>query len=146
MRRSWTMALSAALLALTLYPAPASAKVIRTLTTPMSGAEEAPNPGDPDGTGFAVIELDHKAGEVCFELTVQNISPAVASHIHEGPPGQAGPIVVTLAPPPTDGDSSGCVPADERLIKDIHAHPFRYYVNVHTSDFPGGAVRGQLGD
>ena len=145
MRRTLTMALPAALLALTLYPTTASAKVIRTLTTPMSGAEEAPNPGDPDGTGFAVIELDHKAGEVCFELIVQNIAPATASHIHEGPPGQAGPVVVTLTPP-TDGDSSGCVAADEKLIKDIHAHPFRYYVNVHNAEFPGGAVRGQLGD
>jgi hypothetical protein len=146
MKRSWTMALSAAVLALALYPAPASAKVIRTLTTDMSGAEEAPTPGDPDGTGFAVIELDPKAEEVCFELTVSNITPAFASHIHEGPPGQAGPIVVTLSPPPTDGDSSGCVSADEKLIKDIRAHPFRYYVNVHTLDFPNGAVRGQLGD
>lgn len=117
----------------------------RTLTTPLLGAEEVPGPGDPDGSGFAVITLNSGQGEVCWELTVSNISPATAAHIHSGPAGVAGPVVVTLSPP-TDGSSDGCVAADPVLIKDIRKNSTNYYVNVHNTEYPAGALRGQLGD
>jgi CHRD domain len=51
--------------------------------------------------------------------------------------------VVPLTPP-TSGVSSGCTSADPNLIKAIIQHPENYYVNVHTAEFPGGALRGQL--
>jgi hypothetical protein len=145
MKRTWLIPVAAAVLALTLIAPPAAAAG-RTLTTTMSGAEEVPGPGDSDGTGFAILVLNPGTEEICFELTVSNISPAVASHIHIGRAGQAGPVVVTLSPPPTGGDSSGCVEADRDLIRAIIQHPSLFYVNVHTADFPNGAVRGQLGD
>ncbi len=43
------------------------------------------------------------------------------------------------------GMLSGCVSADPVLIGQIIANPAGYYVNVHTTEFPAGAVRGQLG-
>jgi hypothetical protein len=113
------------------------------LTTDMTGAEEAPGPGDPDGTGTAVITLNHGQGEVCFELTVENIAPATAAHIHVAPPGVPGPVVVGLTAP-TDGSSSGCVSVARELIKAIADAPDAYYINVHNAAFPAGAVRGQL--
>jgi hypothetical protein len=115
----------------------------RPLSTTMTGGEEVPGPGDPDGSGEAFITLNHGSGEVCFQLTVSDIAPATAAHIHEAPAGVAGPIVVGLTPP-TGGSSSGCVSADRDLIKDIIQNPAEYYVNVHNADFPAGAVRGQL--
>ena len=115
----------------------------RPLTTTMTGAEEAPGPGDPDGTGTATITLNHGQSEVCFELTVANIDPATAAHIHEAPPGEPGPIVVHLTAP-TDGSSTGCVSADPELVNDVIRNPSAYYVNVHNAAFPAGAVRGQL--
>jgi hypothetical protein len=117
----------------------------RTLTTTLLGAEEVPGPGDPDGSGVAVITLNSGQGEVCWDLTVSNISPATAAHIHSGPAGVAGPVVVPLSPP-TDGSSDGCIAADPALIKDIRKNPTNYYVNVHNSEYPAGALRGQLGD
>jgi hypothetical protein len=33
---------------------------------------------------------------------------------------------------------------DRSLIKAILTYPQDYYVNVHTTDFPDGADRGQL--
>lgn len=117
----------------------------RPFTTALTGAAEAPGPGDPDGSGTASITLNQGQGEVCFVLMVEDIAlPALAAHIHIAPPGVPGPIVVPLAPPDATGESSGCVSADPELIKAIRQNPGGYYVNVHTSEHPPGAVRGQL--
>lgn len=116
----------------------------RPFTTALTGVEEVPGPGDPDGSGEAVLTLNHGRGEVCFQLTVSDIAPATAAHIHRGAVGVAGPVVVGLTPPPTGGSSSACVSADRDLIKDIIQNPEGFYVNVHNADFPAGAVRGQL--
>lgn len=121
-----------------------SARGGRPLSTTLSGAEEVPGPGDPDGSGSAVLTFNPGQEQVCFELTVSGIAPASAAHIHEAPAGVAGPVVVTLQPP-TSGSSIGCVQADGALILDIIQEPAEYYVNVHNATFPAGAVRGQLG-
>jgi hypothetical protein len=111
--------------------------------TTLSGAEEVP-PADPDGTGFATITLNVGQQRVCWDLTVADIAPATASHIHAAPAGVNGGVVVPLSPP-TTGSSSGCAEdVDPTLIQAIIDHPELYYVNVHNAEFPGGAVRGQL--
>jgi len=115
----------------------------RPITVSMTGAEEAPGPGDSDGSGTATFTLNQGQGEVCFELTAQNIQPAAAAHIHRAPVGSPGPVVIPLIPP-TEGVSSGCVAADPALIMEIRQFPERFYVNVHNSVFPAGAIRGQL--
>jgi hypothetical protein len=116
----------------------------RPFATTLAGANEVP-PGDPDGSGTATLTLNQGQGEICFTLTVTNINlPATAAHIHAAPVGVAGPVVVPLTPPDASGTSSGCVSADPALIKAIRQDPAAYYVNVHTTDFPSGAVRGQL--
>jgi len=112
--------------------------------TTMSGAEERPGPGDPDGSGFASITLNVGQSRVCWELSVSNIAPATAAHIHVAPAGVPGPVVVPLSPP-TSGTSSGCREnVNPALIQAIIDFPELYYVNVHNASFPGGAVRGQL--
>lgn len=116
----------------------------RPLSTTLTGAAEAPGPGDPDGTGTALVTFNRGQQEVCFELTASDIDPATAAHIHVGEAGEPGPVVVGLAPP-TDGESSGCVQdVDRDLIDAILQNPADYYVNVHNPAFPAGAIRGQL--
>jgi hypothetical protein len=69
------------------------------------------------------------------------------AHIHAGGKSvAAGPIVVPLFTSPKSGSKfEGCVKnVKKSLISKILKHPSRYYVNVHTMDFPGGAIRGQL--
>jgi hypothetical protein len=117
----------------------------RRLRAQLSGAAEVPGPGDPDGSGTARITLRPEEGEACFELSVSNIEPATAAHIHEGAEGVAGPVVIPLDPAPTAGSSEGCVSGvDTALLRNILQNPRQYYVNVHNEEFPDGAVRGQL--
>lgn len=121
----------------------------RPLSTTLTGAAEAPGPGDPDATGSALITLNQGQGEVCFDLSWENIDgTVVASHIHVAPPGTPGPIVVPLFVGesfPGTGSDSGCVSGvDEELIKAIRQDPAAYYVNIHSTVFPSGAIRGQL--
>ena len=115
----------------------------RPLATTLTGAAEVPGPGDPDGTGTATLTVNPGVGQICYELTVSGIAPAIAAHIHVGPVGVAGPVVVPLAAP-TGGSVSACADVDRELALNILMHPSEYYVNVHNADFPAGAVRGQL--
>ncbi len=117
----------------------------RPLTATLTGATEVPGPGDADGSGTATIRLNPGQGRVCFVLTASNITlPASGAHIHVAPAGTPGPVVVGLSPPDATGVSSGCVSASRAVIKAILKNPSGYYVNIHTSDFPAGAIRGQL--
>ena len=114
--------------------------------TALEGENEVPITGDLDGTGTATLTLNRGTGEVCWHIAVADITlPASAAHIHEAPAGVPGPVVVTLGAPDASGVSTGCTTADRALVKDIAKNPSEYYVNVHNSDFPGGALRGQLG-
>jgi hypothetical protein len=102
--------------------------------------------GDPNGSGEAYV-FSTGGGVVCYVLEVEKIEPATAAHIHEAPAGRNGPVVVTIGAP-TNGRSAGCVDTgDQDLAADITLRePENYYVNVHNAEFPGGALRGQLGN
>ncbi|MEL7218922.1 MAG: CHRD domain-containing protein [Pseudomonadota bacterium] len=74
----------------------------------------------------------------------EGLDDVAAAHIHKGKLGENGPPVVTLELMGEDGDDV-CVEVDAKLLKDIDKNRARYYVNVHTTAFPAGAIRGQLG-
>jgi CHRD domain len=109
----------------------------------LTGAAEAPGPGSTDGRGTARITVDPQRDEVCFELSTSSLPNVTAAHIHEGRGGTAGPIAVTLTTP-QDGKSEGCVPASGSIVKAIASGDRSFYVNVHTTEFPDGAIRAQL--
>jgi hypothetical protein len=117
-------------------------------STTLSGAEEVGG-GDTDGTGTADLRLNQGQGRVCFDLTWANISSVTGGHIHKAPAGSNGPIVVDLlgGPSTSTTGAGGCVTGVAKsLVKDIRKNSSSYYVNVHSSEFMGGAIRGQLGD
>jgi hypothetical protein len=152
-RRAAAVALVTALVAgLTVLAAPgaAAAGKVTLLTAGLKGSREVPGPGDPDGRGRAFVRLG--GGKACFVLEWSKISAPVAAHIHEGRAGVAGPVVVLFFQPGTNAASlpdtldavAGCVDVDRGLAARIASNPRDFYVNIHTADFPNGAVRGQL--
>ena len=109
----------------------------------------AESPGDPNGSGRAVVTLKPGSQTVCYRLSWSGIGVVTAAHIHVGAAGVAGPIVVPFfnaqSMPDTISGVEGCVHGvDAGLIAKIHDTPSDYYVNVHTTDFPTGAIRDQL--
>jgi hypothetical protein len=117
----------------------------RVFSASLSGLEETP-PAALTGRGFADFTINTTTNTVCYVIYARNITlPAVAAHIHKGALGVAGPVVIPLTAPAANGLATGCVTADAALLQDIVANPSGYYVNVHTTEFPAGAIRGQLG-
>ena len=127
------------------------------LAAGLSGANEVP-PADPDGRGLALVRTGKE--RVCFAVGWTGIGAPIFAHIHVGAAGVNGPVVViffdvpelaaTPPPPPaalpdTVSAVGGCVDdQDPATLRAIRRHPADYYVNVHNSEFPGGAIRGQL--
>jgi hypothetical protein len=114
------------------------------LATIMTGAEEAPGPGDADGIGSVVLALKPSTGTVCWAYAVRRVEPITAAHIHIAAPGAPGPVVVPLGASGNRSFSIGCTTVAPALVAAIVADPDAYYVNVHNAPFPGGALRGQL--
>ena len=126
-----------------------SGKQSKALFAVMSGKKEVSpegqkRAGDRNGEGSFSATFD--GNELCYGITVKNIKNPVAAHIHRGSPKVAGPVVQPLQQPATGdpGASSDCVGVSASLARAIRKNPAKFYVNVHTGDFPGGAVRGQL--
>jgi hypothetical protein len=134
-----------ALAATLVLAAPAAAKV-KKLEASLSGANEMPA-ADPDGSGTARLSLDAAKKKVCFTIKVHKVGSVAAAHIHKGGKNVAsGDIVLPFFNGPKSGTKfHGCVKnVKKSLIKALLKHPRGYYVNVHTGDFPAGAIRGQL--
>ncbi len=105
--------------------------------------------GDPDGTGTGSITVNIGQDRVCWEFTnVANIIAPNRGHIHKAPAGTNGAIVVDFfnVDPTAAGPLTGCTtaPLGKDLLKDIIQNPSAYYLNLHNSAFPAGAIRGQL--
>jgi len=112
-------------------------------TAKLSGDNEVGG-GDPDGSGTAAVKM--RGTEVCYDIKWTGID-ATMSHIHKAPAGTNGDVLVPFfaAESPLDASSkSGCVEAKASVVKAITANPSNYYVNVHSPEFPKGAIRGQL--
>jgi len=99
-------------------------------------------------------------GTVDFLIRTKFAADATATglHIHSGAVGVAGPVVIATPlsgsntvpvkagsdvvhlPSQVDGTNAAALAALKGLLQD----PSQYYVNIHTTDFPGGLMRGQL--
>ena len=142
----------------------AMADANRNFAAPLSGREEVP-PVDTNGTGVAKFQLNKDGDALSFKLNVANTDDVTQSHIHCGPAGQNGPVVVFLygpgptvspngtlsegtitgadiIPRPASPECPGGVADFDDLIEKMNDGGA--YVNVHTVVNPGGEIRGQV--
>jgi Cu/Zn superoxide dismutase len=116
--------------------------VTKTFHVALTGESEDPA-ADPVATGTATIKV-RSDGRVCYQIAAKNLPRAVAAHIHKGKAGVSGNVVVALKTPNAAGNAKGCRKASKKLARTMMKSPGAFYVNVHTAEFPNGAIRGQL--
>jgi hypothetical protein len=142
-----------------LMAATASAQVIN-LTATLSGGEETPAPGLNTGAvGTAEVGVDLTNREVVVVLQLFNLpTGTTAGHIHAGAKGTPGPVILDFNFPT---GRTGDLPITFRLGEAaFRARPEigintlidamqtivgeNAYVNIHTTQYPAGEIRGQL--
>jgi hypothetical protein len=139
--RAFAIAGSLALLSLLGVAPPAHAES-KTYTAALSAAEETPAPGPSGGTGAATVVIDMAAKSLCYDVSwSKEVGTPTAGHIHKGPKGLSGPVVVQFDLP---AKPKACITVDSAVLGQIASDPAGHYVNIHNDKYPGGAVRGQL--
>lgn len=115
-----------------------------TYNATLTGAQEVGG-GDSNGSARAEVSVADNFDRICYEIRdIQGIGPITAAHIHQGASGQNGPPVITLSKAP-EGGFKGCVDAPDWLQEAMKSNFTGYYFNIHTTEYPDGAIRGQLG-
>ena len=156
--------LALALLVLAVSPV-AAAGPDNNFAAPLRGNEEVPAV-ETHAVGVATFKLNRAETEMQFKLNVANGEGITQAHIHCGPPGVNGPVVVFLFGfVPTGVDNNGTL--NEGVITNANVLPRPdsaacpggvanlgdvvakmrtggAYANVHTLDFPGGEIRGGI--
>jgi hypothetical protein len=161
------------IMAALMLSAPAANAIPMTFTADLSGANELPNPVPSPGTGLATVVLDPTAQTIQINATFSGLtSPTITgAHIHCCAPFGTNSGVATATPVfpgfPQVGTSGtysspvfdltqpliynsafvamfpGGIPqAEAALIAGIEGG--QTYFNIHTSNFTGGEIRGQL--
>jgi hypothetical protein len=145
-----------------LFASTALASSERNFVASLKGREEVPAV-DTRAQGQAIFHVSKDGSSISYKVIVANIENVTMAHIHLGPAGANGPVVVWLypdAPPPqlipgrfSGVLAEGTITADdlvgplagaslEALIEEMVSG--NTYVNVHTEQFPAGEIRGQI--
>ena len=117
-----------------------------TFQATLSGLGETPVNGSP-GTGFGTVVLNAAQTQITVDESWSGITtPATASHIHgPGGVGTNAPVLFPFSGVPAA--TSGSIPEQTFAINSTQvSYLFSgfLYMNVHSSTFPGGEIRGQL--
>jgi hypothetical protein len=141
------MRLRTSFIAFTVISLIAATGSAQTLGAVLTGSQEVPARAVP-GFGNATVTFDATRQNVLVTITATNLGSAINNfHIHEAPAGTNGPIVldiIGLGGTFTNGTMTGTFPIGAAVAQRMLQNPSGFYVNVHTTQFPGGAVRGQL--
>lgn len=111
----------------------------------MKSTYEIPAPAGRTDEGEIDIQL-LSDNSLTYDFHIHNLNPGdaiTAAHIHLGNAGQNGPVYLNLAPVVNGAGATGKITGlREGQIDTLLNQPV--YVNVHSSQVPGGLIRGQL--
>ncbi|MFI6084864.1 CHRD domain-containing protein [Streptomyces sp. NPDC051217] len=116
----------------------------------MNGAEEVPVEGGPavgdkDGQALALMRI--QGNQVSYAFTFTGIQTPTLGHLHKGVKGVNGDVKIPFFTEKLEDGKKftyGTVTVEDNdLLEGIKANPQNWYFNIHTAEFPGGAVRGQ---
>jgi hypothetical protein len=139
----------------------------------LSGSQ-IPGGGDPKGSGLAKLLVNPEGNELCWQVDWKDLSGQVtAMHVHKGPAGGTGPHAVDLLDGASfdgaSGSADACTtphnhkmdgggmagghsifnahtePGGGNVLQEIIDNPSNFYVNLHTTAYKDGAIRGQIG-
>jgi hypothetical protein len=154
MKRFLSVCVAAAAM-LIVCTAPAAAQ---TLTATLNAAEETPS-FLTGAVGTIEVSIDQLNQELTVHLSVFNLpAGTTAGHIHIGPKGIAGPVVINFPIPAGRTDDLSLAfrvgPRDFVARPEIGINTMadaiqaillgNSYANVHTTAHPAGEIRGQL--
>jgi hypothetical protein len=127
--------------------AAAHAQVLELRAT-INQAQENPPTGSP-ATGSAIMLYDVAANTFDLFVTINNMAnTATNSHLHEGAPGVNGAVVTPLGGESAYTRTGNTLTGTFRGIKHggdkLKLIQGGDYFNIHSAQFPGGEVRGQL--
>jgi len=126
--------------------------------TSLKGDNEVPA-RETNAAGEAIITISKDESYIHFKLIVANIEDVTASHFHIAPAGSNGGVVAFLySNPQASGPENGVLAegyiTSENLVGSLSGAELsdlisairggNVYVNVHTTTYPGGELRGQL--
>ena len=115
-----------------------------TYVVALTGDAEAPaSAGDRDGSGEVTLTVDMDHQRICFDFEVSHLATPLMAHIHRARAPKNGPSVITLFTGP-GAELHDCVIWTEKWLAEIVAEPSDFYVNLYTTEYPDGALRGQL--
>ena len=146
MRMRLIIAAIVALAALVALPPLVSGAIQGKLKAKLDGAQEVPDAGDPDGSGTAKVTVKVAERKLCAKISFEGIADPSAAHVHKGKKGVSGPLAIgRWAETQTSSPVRTCATSQKRsLLRKIARKPRNYYVNLHNSAYPAGAIRGQL--
>jgi hypothetical protein len=105
-----------------------------------------PAVGDKDGAALEFVKV--KGDKVSVAVKWRGTGKPTLLHIHQGAKGVNGGIKVDftkLLDNAKGRTATGTVKVkDAALLGQLKSDPGSFYANLHTAEFPGGAVRGQL--
>ena len=126
-----------------------------TYKASLNGANERPNPNTSAATGTATYTLT--GNSLSYIVTVSGLTgPATASHIHVGAADKAGGVIVpyVTGSVASGNITSGTIDLSQAISNGttsitgdslkVLLNNGNAYTNVHTSQFGGGEIRGQI--
>jgi hypothetical protein len=124
---------------------PAGAETLFAYTAVLNGPQENP-PRDSPSQGVAQVLLVKETNTVCYRISYSPmLGPEILAHFH-GPaaPSQNAGILVDISPAnsPVGSPKHGCVPFTKDQVKLLNKGLI--YINVHSTAFTGGEIRGQF--